>query len=79
MLTSVNFCNFVGKLAQNITIELQKREVLSVTNLDYIGSLHTLDDCKKYIESTVRIVTDVKPVIFTVIIFAVYAFHGAVE
>ena len=55
-----------------MTIKLQKIGILAATHLDYSGSLHTLDDCIKYIESTVRIQTDVKPVIFTVIIFAVY-------
>ena len=59
------------KIRHNITIELQKIGVLSATHLNYIGSLHTLDDCKKCIESTVGIVTDVKPVIFTVNLFAV--------
>ena len=39
---------------------------------DCIGTLQTFDDCLKYSESTVGIVTEVKPVIFTLIIFAVY-------
>ena len=55
---------------KNMVIKLQKIWVLPATYLDYIGSLHTLDDCIKYSESTVRIVTDVKPVIFTVNLFA---------
>ena len=34
--------------------------------------MHTFDECKKYIESTVGIVTDVKPVDFTLNAFAVW-------
>ena len=59
-------------LKKNMTINLQKIGVLSATHLDYSGSMHTFDDCIKYIESTVGIGTHVKPVIFTLIIFAVY-------
>ena len=52
-------------------IELQEIQVLSTTHHDSIGSLHTFDDCIKYSESTVRIGTHVKPVVFTLNIFAV--------
>ena len=52
------------KTCKNINSALQKIEVLSATQRYCSGSLHTLSDCKKCIESTVRIQTDVKPVIF---------------
>ena len=55
---------------------MQKIEVLSLLHHDFSGSLHTFCHCKKYIESTVRIVTDVKPVKFTLILFAVYSILG---
>ena len=55
-----------------MTLEMQRLKVLSVTHHEYSRSLHTIDKCKKYIESTVRTGTHVKPVFFTVNIFAVY-------
>ena len=54
-----------------MTVELQKMGVLSLTHDNCSGSLHTFDDCKKCIESTVRIRTDGKPVKFTLNVFAV--------
>ena len=56
---------------QKITITLLKIQVLPATHHDCSGSLHTFAKCKKCIESTVRIGTHVKPVKFTLIIFAV--------
>ena len=50
---------------------MQKIEIKSVVHRDCIGSLHTFDEFIKYSESTVGIVTDVKPVVFTVDLFAV--------
>ena len=69
----LKYCDYIRNLKKNAIIELQKIGVLSATHLDNIGSLYTLDDCKLCIESTVRIQTDVKPVIFTLIVFAVYS------
>ena len=57
---------------KKITLDLHKTQILAATHHDCSGLLHTFDECKKYIESTVRIGTHVKPVIFTLIIFAVY-------
>ena len=54
-----------------MTIQLQKIGVLSAAHHDCSGSLHTFDECKKYIESTVGIGTHVKPVIFALNLFAV--------
>ena len=61
------------KLGEIIAIELQKMQVLSATCQEYSGSLHTYNNCSKYSESTVRIGTHVKPVIFALNIFAVYS------
>ena len=58
-----------------MTIQLQKTQVLSAFHLDYIESLYRLDECKKCIESTVGTGTHVKPVKFTLNIFAVYFFQ----
>ena len=71
-ITSSNFSNCIAKLEHFMTIRLLKTQLLFAIHLDYIWSMQTLDDCKKYIESTVGTVTDVKPVISTVNIFAVH-------
>ena len=69
----VAYLDCIGKLGKKITLVLQEIQVLSATNHDCIGSLHTFSDCKKCIESTVGIGTHVKPVEYTLIIFAVYS------
>ena len=53
-------------------MELQKVHILSVTQNNYSESLHTFYQCKKYSESTVGTRTHVKPVFFTLNVFAVY-------
>ena len=55
-----------------MTIELLNILFFSLTHHDSSESLHTFDDCLKYSESTVRIGTHVKPLIFTLDVFAVY-------
>ena len=45
---------------------MPKINTKSAVHRDCIGSLHTFDECIKYSESTVGIVTDVIPAIFTV-------------
>ena len=54
---------------------MQRKQVFSAIHHDYSGSLHTFCNCKKYIESTVGTRTHVKPVFFTLNVFAVYL-HG---
>ena len=68
----LKYCDYIRNLKKNAIIELQKIGVLFAFLCDYIESLHTFCNCKKYSESTVGIVTDVKPVVFTVDLFAVY-------
>ena len=63
--------NCIRNLEKSTTIELERTQVLSAINHDCSGSLHTFCYCKKCIESTVGTRTHVKPVFFTVDIFAV--------
>ena len=67
----IYYYNCIGNLARNTIDELQRILVLSAIHHDYSGSLHTFCKCKKYIESTVGTRTHVKPVFFTVNLFAV--------
>ena len=68
----LSYCNCIRNLEKSTTIELERKQDLSAILHDYSGSLHTFCHCKKCIESTVRTRTHVKPVFFTVDIFAVY-------
>ena len=52
-------------------IELQNLKVWRMIQFDYSDPLYTIDDCKKYSETTVGKRTQWKPVVFTVKILAV--------
>ena len=67
----LSYFNCIRNLEKSATIKLEITQVLSVILRDSSGSLHTLCHCKKCIESTVRTRTHVKPVFFTLNIFAV--------
>ena len=68
----VSYCNCIRKLEKSTGIKLVRKQVLSSIYHDRSGLLNTFCYCKKCIESTVRTGTHVKPVFFTVNIFAVY-------
>ena len=67
----LSYCDCSRNLVKSTTIELERKQVLSAIHHDYSGSLHTICNCKICIESTVGTRTHVKPVFFTVNLFAV--------
>ena len=68
----VSYCYCIRNLEKSTAIELERKHVLYAVHHNYSESLHTFYQCKKYSESTVGTRTHVKPVFFTVDLFAVY-------